>query len=385
MKFAHLSDCHLGGWRFPELQEVNMQSFSMAIERCIKEKVDMVLIAGDLFDSAYPSMDTLKRSFAEFRKLKDSNISCFIIAGSHDYSASGKTFLDVLEHAGFCKNVYNAEERGDKIILTPVIHEKYAIYGYPGMKSGLEVEGLKKVILQDAPGFFKIFMLHTTLTEAIGKLPVESISINELPKADYYALGHLHIDFGKPNIIYSGPIFPNNFEELEELRYGKFYIIQVNGYANPLKIDLKIKNILAMTLKIENPLTATEKIISELNKNEIEDKIILLRLEGEFSNGKISDIRFDEIEKFAKDNGAYCFVKNTSKLSVKESRIEIESKDMHEVEETILEDYLEKTNSRFNDKVSEILRVLSIEKQEDEKTKIFEDRLIGEIKTVINF
>ena len=29
---------------------------------------------------------------------------CFIIAGSHDDSVSGKTFLDVLEKAGFAKN-----------------------------------------------------------------------------------------------------------------------------------------------------------------------------------------------------------------------------------------------------------------------------------------
>ena len=42
----------------------------------------------------------------EFKKLYDANIPCFIIAGSHDYSVSGKTFLDVLEHAGFCKNVF---------------------------------------------------------------------------------------------------------------------------------------------------------------------------------------------------------------------------------------------------------------------------------------
>jgi len=216
MKFAHLGDCHLGSWRYPELQEVNMNSFTMAVEHCIKEKVDMVLISGDLFDSAYPPIETLKSAFAEFKKLSDAKVPCFIIAGSHDYSSAGKTFLDVLEHAGFCKNVYQPEERADgKIMLQPVINGKYALYGFPGMKSGLEVEKLRKIFLQEAPGFFRVLMLHTALKEAIGALPIDSISISELPEADYYALGHLHIDFLKPNLAYSGPIFPNNFEELE--------------------------------------------------------------------------------------------------------------------------------------------------------------------------
>ena len=109
MKFAHLGDCHLGSWRQPELKELNFKSFQLALETCIKEKVDFILIAGDLFDSAYPSIDTLKQAFDEFRKVKEAKIPVFLIAGSHDYSVSGKTFLDVLARAGFCTNVFNYE------------------------------------------------------------------------------------------------------------------------------------------------------------------------------------------------------------------------------------------------------------------------------------
>ena len=32
MKFAHIADSHLGGWRQPELQELNTLSFKKAIE-----------------------------------------------------------------------------------------------------------------------------------------------------------------------------------------------------------------------------------------------------------------------------------------------------------------------------------------------------------------
>lgn len=363
-----------------------MQSFSRAVDFCIREKVDMVLISGDLFDSAYPPIDTLKRTFQEFKKLYDAKIKCFIIAGSHDYSVAGKTFLDVLEHAGFCKNVFSYEERDGKINLQPTIFNNYAIYGYPGMKTGLEVEGLKKVDLEDAPGFFKIFMLHTTLREAIGDLPIECISISELPKADYYALSHLHVNFKMDNLAYSGPIFPNNFEELVELKHGRFDIIEVNeGMIKREKIELKLKEVVNLEIEIDNLMTGTEKVIRELDRYNLEDKIVLVKLYGKVLQGKVSDLRFDEIEKFVKSKGAYVFVKNTSKLEGEKLNIEIEKEDMHKVEDKMIEEYFEKNPSRFSGNIQGVLRALSIEKQEDEKNSIFHDRLVDELKKVLEF
>ena len=387
IKFAHMGDCHLGGWRFPELQELNMQSFAYALDFCIKDKVDMVLITGDLFDSAYPSIEILKRTFAEFKKLKDANIPCYLIAGSHDYSVSGKTFLEVLEHAGFCINTFKTEEKNEKIFLQPTIIKNFALYGYPGKKSSLEVQELRKTVLQDAPGFFRIFMLHTALKEAVGNMPIEAISIPELPKADYYALGHLHVDFNKPNICYSGPIYPNNFEELEELKHGQFYIVEI-GNGNIIKqnkVPIKLKEVLSLNISIENSLTATEKILSELNKNNMQDKIVLLRLTGKLNEGKMSDIRFNEIEQFAKDREVFVLVKSTSKLIFEEAEIKIESKDIHIVEENIISTYFEKNPSKFSDKIPAMLNTLNIEKQEDEKNQIFQDRLIGDLQKILNF
>ena len=225
VRFAHISDVHLGGWKQQQLQLVNLDSFKKALDICIEKRVDFVLIAGDLFDSAYPPIEILKETFSEFKRLKEAKIPCFIIAGSHDYSISGKTFLDVLEKAGFCKNVMNMEENKDQTILNPTLFGGVAIYGYPGKKSGLEIPELRKLRLNDAPGMFKIFMLHTTIDKAKGTLPIDAIETDLLPKADYYALGHLHIDFQYQNFIYPGPIFPNNFQELEDLGEGSFYIV----------------------------------------------------------------------------------------------------------------------------------------------------------------
>ena len=173
VKFAHIADVHLGGWKQQPLQDLNLLSFKKTVEECIRERVEFILIAGDLFDNAFPPIDVLKETFAEFKKLKDSGIPCFIIAGSHDYSVSGKTFLDVLEKSGFCRNVTSYEEREGNLILNPTLFKNIAIYGYPGKKSSLEIDDLKRVKFQESPGFFKIFILHTTLDEAKGTIPVD--------------------------------------------------------------------------------------------------------------------------------------------------------------------------------------------------------------------
>ena len=385
VRFAHISDVHLGGWKQQPMQELNFQSFRKTIEICIEKKVEFILISGDLFDSAYPSIEILKETFSEFRKLKEARIPCFIIAGSHDYSISGKTFLDVLEKAGFCTNVMNIEENQDTIILNPTVYNNIAIYGYPGKKSGLEIQDLRKLRFNDSPGMFKIFMLHTTIDKAKGTLPVDSIETELLPKADYYALGHLHIDFQYENFVYPGPIFPNNFQELEDLQYGRFYIVDTNSDEPLQKVELKIKDVVSIDVETKNALTATEKIISEIEKREVEDKIVLLRVRGEIETGTSSDIKFSQIEEFATKKKAYFLLKNTHDLKTKEVEMEIEVKDIDNVEDETINLYSGQNPSDFNKFIPQLINTLAIERQEGEKIESFNSRLLEETKKLLKF
>ncbi|MCX6746579.1 MAG: DNA repair exonuclease [Candidatus Pacearchaeota archaeon] len=385
VRFAHISDVHLGGWKQQSMQELNFQSFRKTIEICIEKKVEFILISGDLFDSAYPSIEILKETFSEFRKLKEARIPCFIIAGSHDYSISGKTFLDVLEKAGFCTNVMNIEENQDTIILNPTVYNNIAIYGYPGKKSGLEIQDLRKLRFNDSPGMFKIFMLHTTIDKAKGTLPVDSIETELLPKADYYALGHLHIDFQYENFVYPGPIFPNNFQELEDLQYGRFYIVDTNSDEPLQKVELKIKDVVSIDVETKNALTATEKIISEIEKREVEDKIVLLRVRGEIETGTSSDIKFSQIEEFATKKKAYFLLKNTHDLKTKEVEMEIEVKDIDNVEDETINLYSGQNPSDFNKFIPQLINTLAIERQEGEKIESFNSRLLEETKKLLKF
>jgi len=385
MRFAHISDVHLGGWKQQPMQDLNFQSFQKAMETCIKEKLDFILIAGDLFDSAYPPIEILKDTFGEFKKLKEAKIPCFIIAGSHDYSVSGKTFLDVLEKAGFCKNVSLVEEKDGKIILNPVVYGNVAFYGYPGKKSSLEIEDLRRVKLNDSPGLFTIFMLHTTLDKAKGTLPIDAIEASILPKADYYALGHLHIDFQYENFIYPGPVFPNNFQELEDLHYGSFYIVDTNNLKNLQKVELKIKETVSVSLELKDGITATSEIIAKLEKEKIEDKIILLRVKGTLERGKQSDIDFPEIEEYTKKRNAYFLLKNTHELEVKQVEFEVNVRVSENVEEDTVKAYSQEHPSDFNKLIPQLIHSLSIEKQEGEKSEMFEKRLMEESKKILEF
>lgn len=389
MKFAHITDCHLGGWRQLKLQELNLEYFKKVIEESIEEKVEFILFTGDLFDSAFPPIETLKETFSEFRRLKDAGIKSYVIAGSHDYSVSGKTFLDVLEKAGFCE-IAKYEENEDEVILKPLKYRSIHIYGYPGKKSGLEISSIKKIKINEPyEKNFRILMLHTTLTEVVEGLPIDSISISELPKADYYALGHVHIDYkhdndGKP-VVYGGPTFPNNFKELEELKGGCFYIVEVNGFTKVIKREIKLKETLLIEVKIDNALTGTQKIISELRKNSLEDKIVLLKIFGTIKQGKPSNINFQEIQDYIEKANAYCLLKNTSKLEMEkqEIQVDLQQKEMEKIEEIIISKYEKENKSSFNQFILPLMDALAIEKQEDEKSAVFEKRLFESLSKII--
>jgi len=391
VRFAHIADVHLGGWKQPEMQQLNFESFKKTVDICLKSKLDFILIAGDLFDSAYPPIEILKATFEQFKRLKEAGIPVFLIAGSHDYSVSGRTFLDVLEKAGFCKNVFKAEnserENDETIYLNPEVHGNIAIYGYHGKKSGLEVPELRKVKLNDSPGMFKIFMLHSTMDQVVGNIPMDYLNTSELPKADYYAMGHIHVRHKSGAVVYPGPVFPNSFKEMEDLEYGSFVIVDTNATEQIQHINVPTRPIEKITFEITDAYSATDHIITELEKRSLEGKVVLLRVKGELEKGKNSDIKFSKIEDFVRNQGAYFMLKNTHDLKMKEIEMDMDvsEKNSENIEDETIRNYAEKNPSEFNDKIPQLMSALSLEKQEDEKNETFNRRLLDEVRRVLEF
>ena len=101
MKFMHMSDCHIGGWqRNEELRDILSESFDEAINLARKEKVDFILISGDVFDKAIPDITAIHNAVKKMKEARDSGIRIYVIEGSHDFSVTDKTMTKILDSAG---------------------------------------------------------------------------------------------------------------------------------------------------------------------------------------------------------------------------------------------------------------------------------------------
>jgi DNA repair protein SbcD/Mre11 len=401
MKFSHIADCHIGGWRDPKLKELNTLAFFRAIEISIKENVDFVLIAGDLFNTALPGIDKLKDVVKKFKELHVKNIPVYLIPGSHDFSPSGKTMLDVLEEAGLCVNVVKGETINGKLKLKFTIDKKTGakITGMLGRRGMLErsyYEDLDRTNLENETGF-KIFLFHTSITELKPEKmdKMESSPISLLPKNfDYYAGGHVHIVEkinlpGYKNVVYPGPLFPNSFSELEELKGGGFYIYD-NGEL--IRHDTTIKNIITLNVDCnnKNPQSITANILIELEKNELNDKIILFRLHGQIESGKLSEIDYRQIYDFCYNKNAYFVMRNTAKLKTKEyDEVKIEAKSSNDVESELISEHIGQIKvdnwdiDTEKSMINSLMTILSQEKNDGEKVYEFEERIKNELKDIL--
>jgi exonuclease SbcD len=169
MKFAHMADIHIGSWRDPKLKDLATEAFTKALEISLKKKVDFILISGDLFNTALPGIDSLKSVVKEFKILKEKDVPVYIIPGSHDYSPSGKTMIDVLEEAGLLVNVFKGKVVDGKLQLKFTKDEKTGakitgILGRRGTLEKLYYQDLDLEHLEKEKGK-KIFMFHTSVTE----------------------------------------------------------------------------------------------------------------------------------------------------------------------------------------------------------------------------
>lgn len=90
---AHLSDLHLGyssGRKKIDENGFNVRendgylAYNIAVDQIIKEKVNCVLVAGDMFHSPRPKNHTILIAQEGLRRLAEANIPVYIIAGNHD-------------------------------------------------------------------------------------------------------------------------------------------------------------------------------------------------------------------------------------------------------------------------------------------------------------
>ncbi len=400
MKFSHIADCHIGAWRDPKLKDLSMKAFNQAIDKSISEKVDFILIAGDLFNTSMPGIDYLKETTRRLKGLKELDIPVYIIPGSHDQSPSGKTMLDVLEEAGLIENVVKGDVIDNKLRLKFTIDKKTGakITGLLGRRGMLERKYYENLDLSnlEAEQGTKIFMFHTALTELKPKEleKMDSNPISFLPKGfDYYAGGHVHIVRnetleGYKHVVYPGPTFPASFSELEKLGCGSFYIY---NHGKPEYIPIEVVKIAAIKIDAEHK---TPEEISELIEQTTKDvdytnTIVLVRIKGKLKSGKPSEVNLKNSFSKLYSQGAYFVMKNTSKLTSQEfEEIRVDSSSVNEIEEAAIKEHLGQIKVHFSDKEEEVARemikMLSEEKHEGEKVYEYNERIALEIKKIMD-
>src|SRR5579872_5560797 len=98
IKILHTADIHLGA-RLSKLegkseeQRVQIQkTFEHIVNLATEQKVDILLIAGDLFDSNNPEKSLLDFAMSNFAKLNDRHIYTLIALGTHDFLDEGSIF-----------------------------------------------------------------------------------------------------------------------------------------------------------------------------------------------------------------------------------------------------------------------------------------------------
>lgn len=260
MRFAHLSDTHLGHRQYGifEREQDFYELFDKTIDKIIELNVDFVINSGDLFDYSRPSTDALLSFQKGLLKLNKAGIPVYAIAGNHDsiLRKDVKPPLTLFKELGL--NLISKDEYYYEF-------DDIFIGGYPYVPKSQknELEDCFSALSEISKEYSKsILVLHQGIKEL---LPMEyEITLSDLPENfDYYALGHLHDyhkkECGRGYLVYPGSMELFNYTDNYET-FGKgFCVVDLTG--DELKID-------RISVEIERKL-----FDEEINYFELEDKL----------------------------------------------------------------------------------------------------------------
>ncbi|MFA4887689.1 MAG: DNA repair exonuclease [Candidatus Nanoarchaeia archaeon] len=174
-KIIHTSDIHL------DTSKKTQQTFSQIVNSCIQNKVSILIIAGDFFDTSFPEKKVISFVIREFKKLEKNNISIFLIPGNNDPNIP----QSVWRKSKFPENVFFFNKAGIKRI------RKIDIYGFPYISDS--VSPIKSHFSIKDYGKIKIGITHGSFVAKGNKIksPITLKQINH-SNLDYLAIGHFH-------------------------------------------------------------------------------------------------------------------------------------------------------------------------------------------------
>lgn len=209
-RFIHAADPHLDsplegleayeGAPVDTLRGATRKAFDNLTNLAIDERVDFVLIAGDLYDGDWKDYSTGLFFRSQMVRLKTHGIRVYLIAGNHDAASviSRKLTLPDNVHVFSTRTAESIEVPG----LPVVIHGR----GFPNRAVP---ENLVPDYPSARPGMINVGLLHTSLTGLTGHDTYAPCSVQDLRSKgySYWALGHIHqpdVISEQPWIVYAG-------------------------------------------------------------------------------------------------------------------------------------------------------------------------------------
>ena len=240
-KFIHCSDLHIDspfkGFSSVEnslveaLRKSTYQAFQNIVELALKEKVEAVLIAGDIYDGAEKSLEAQLKFRHGLQKLSDKGIDTFIVHGNHDPLDGWSNSLEWPERV----HIFS----GAQMECLPVERNgvvKAHVYGISYPKRDVTENLAKKFSRGNGEGF-AIGLLHSNVGSQSGHDNYAPCSMDDLiaAKMDYWALGHIHrfrvLRESNPAVVYSGNSQARHMRESGEKGC---CLITLNENADPL-------------------------------------------------------------------------------------------------------------------------------------------------------
>ncbi|GIU71096.1 MAG: nuclease SbcCD subunit D [Candidatus Nitrosocaldaceae archaeon] len=355
MRILHTADNHIGREEFAKIDKKTgmnargldyLESFKNICKIALNERVDLFLIAGDMFDNPDPNQYYIIESMRMLKKVSKAGITTLIINGNTDLSKKRNPLAYLAE----IENVY-VTTKPDTFILG-----SYDIVCVPYSSDNF-TQRLDQA-LSTSPSENKILVSHIPLNNAIQGTEayenIQPIDVSLIPdRFIYSALGHMHkfqqIEYTSP-IFYSGASERFNFSEEGEDKYA--LLVEVDGTVSVKPYRLPVRpmhsfDIDCLNLKANEILSKIDTIVEDGSEN-IPNAIIKLLLYNLDPNEK-KNLAIDKIkEKF---NASFeCII--DIKIKGEEPKPKIEKLPMFE----------EELSNRLK-KLSQKSKVLEISKQ----------------------
>jgi DNA repair exonuclease SbcCD nuclease subunit len=215
-RFLHTGDLHLDSpveglsaeaprEVFAILRRATTDAWRNVVEAAIRERVDFVVIAGDVFEVASPTLLGQTRFRDGLARLADAGIASFVVHGNHD-PIDGRSWAPSLDFPAAVHRF--GIEPGESVPVLRDGREIATIHGRSYPRAAV-TENYAAAMRAWPGSSFSIGLLHTNVGDRPGHANYAPCSIDDLRASgmDYWALGHIHQPaqvLADPPAYYSG-------------------------------------------------------------------------------------------------------------------------------------------------------------------------------------